>query len=147
VLPHQIFGRSHSGAGGLHAADLARALGLRAAFKIPGRVGDSPLVGCRVYADDNEGTAAATGDGELGTNCCTSISIVHLMARGAAPQNTCIDLLHYMVKADPRNKDGEVALIAINTRGKIGAAGMNDSFHLRYPLWRNYKSHLLESSN
>ena len=63
------------------------------AFKIPGRVGDSPLVGCGVYADDNVGAASATGDGDLMTNYCTSISIVHLMARGASPQDACVELL------------------------------------------------------
>lgn len=56
------------------------------AWKIPGRVGDSPLVGCGVYADDNVGAASATGDGDLMTNYCTSVSIVHSMARGASPR-------------------------------------------------------------
>jgi isoaspartyl peptidase/L-asparaginase-like protein (Ntn-hydrolase superfamily) len=115
------------------------------AFKLPGRVGDSPLVGCGVYADDNVGAASATGDGDLMTNYCTSISIVHLMARGVAPQDACMDLLKHMVKTDERNKDGEVAVIAINTRGEIGAACMNDSFHLKYALWQNGESQLLES--
>jgi N4-(beta-N-acetylglucosaminyl)-L-asparaginase len=115
------------------------------AFKIPGRVGDSPLVGCGVYADDNVGTASATGDGDLMTNYCTSVSIVHLMERGASPQDACMDLLKHMVKTDPKNKDGEVAVIAINTRGEIGAACMNDRFHLKYALWRNEESQLLES--
>jgi L-asparaginase/N4-(beta-N-acetylglucosaminyl)-L-asparaginase len=116
------------------------------AFKIPGRVGDSPLVGCGVYADDNVGAASATGDGDLMTNYCTSISIVHLMARGASPQDACMDLLKHMVKTDPQNKDGEVAVIAINPRGEIGAACMNDGFHLKYALWRNEESQLLESA-
>jgi L-asparaginase/N4-(beta-N-acetylglucosaminyl)-L-asparaginase len=116
------------------------------AFKIPGRVGDSPLVGCGVYADDNVGAASATGDGDLMTNYCTSISIVHLMARGASPQDACMDLLKHMVKTDPQNKDGEVAVIAINTRGEIGAACMNDGFHLKYALWRDDQSQLLESA-
>ena len=115
------------------------------AFKIPGRVGDSPLVGCGVYADDNVGAASATGDGDLMTNYCTSISIVHLMARGASPQDACMELLKHMVKTDPQNKDGAVAVIAINTRGEIGAACMNQGFHLKYALWRNEESQLLES--
>ena len=115
------------------------------AFKIPGRVGDSPLVGCGVYADDNVGAASATGDGDLMTNYCTSISIVHLMARGASPQDACMDLLKHMVKTDPQNKDGAVAVIAINTRGEIGAACMNEGFHLKYALWRNGESQLLDS--
>ncbi len=115
------------------------------AFKLPGRVGDSPLVGCGVYAEDNVGAASATGDGDLMTNYCTSISIVHLMARGASPQDACMELLTHMVKTDPQNKDGKVAVIAINTRGEIGAACMNDAFHLKYALWRDEVSQVLES--
>jgi N4-(beta-N-acetylglucosaminyl)-L-asparaginase len=115
------------------------------AWKIPGRVGDSPLVGCGVYADDNVGAASATGDGDLMTNYCTSVSIVHSMAHGASPQEACMELLRHMVKTDPRNKGGEVAVIAINTRGEIGAACMNEGFHLKYALWRNGESQLLES--
>jgi N4-(beta-N-acetylglucosaminyl)-L-asparaginase len=115
------------------------------AWKIPGRVGDSPLVGCGVYADDNVGAASATGDGDLMTNYCTSVSIVHSMAHGASPQEACMELLRHMVKTDPKNKGGEVAVIAINTRGEIGAACMNEGFHLKYALWRNGESQLLES--
>src|ERR1035437_1786653 len=105
------------------------------AFKIPGRVGDSPLVGCGLFADDNVGAASATGDGDLMTNYCTSISIVHFMARGASPQDACMELLRHMVKTDPRNKEGEVAVIAMNTRGEAGSASMNDRFHLKYAHW------------
>ena len=115
------------------------------AFKLPGRVGDSPLVGCGVYADDNVGAASATGDGDMMTNYCTSISIVHLMARGASPQDACMDLLKHMVKTDAQNEKAEVAVIAMNLRGEIGAASMNDGFHLKYALWRDGQSQLLES--
>jgi len=115
------------------------------AFKIPGRVGDSPLVGCGVYADNNVGAASATGDGDLMTNYCTSISIVHHMMHGASPQDACLELLRHMVKTDPKNRDTEVAVIAINTRGEIGAASMNSRFHLKYALWRNGESQLLDS--
>ena len=115
------------------------------AFKLPGRVGDSPLIGCGVYADDRVGAASATGDGDLMTNYCTSISIVHLMARGASPQDACMELLSHMTKTDPQNEKGQVAVIAINTGGEIGAASMNDGFHLKYALWRDGQSQLLES--
>jgi isoaspartyl peptidase/L-asparaginase-like protein (Ntn-hydrolase superfamily) len=115
------------------------------AFKIPGRVGDSPLIGCGVYADDNVGAASATGDGDLMTNYCTSISIVHLIARGASPQDACVELLRHMVKTDSQNRDSEVAVIALNSRGEIGAASMNDRFHLKYAHWRNEESQLLDS--
>jgi N4-(beta-N-acetylglucosaminyl)-L-asparaginase len=108
-------------------------------------VGDSPLVGCGVYADDNVGAASATGDGDLMTNYCTSISIVHFMARGALPLDACMELLKHMVKTDPQNKEAQVGVVAINTRGEIGAACINDGFHLKYALWRDGESQLLDS--
>jgi len=74
------------------------------AWKIPGRVADSPLVGCGYYADDRAGGASATGDGDLMTNYCTSVSIVQMMGRGATPQEACEELLRNMVKAEARNK-------------------------------------------
>jgi L-asparaginase/N4-(beta-N-acetylglucosaminyl)-L-asparaginase len=115
------------------------------AWKIPGRVGDSPLVGCGIYADDNVGAASATGDGDLMTNYCTSVSIVHSMARGATPQDACVGLLQHMVKTDPKNQEGGVGVIAINTRGEIGAASMQSKFRLQYALWRDGESKLLEA--
>jgi N4-(beta-N-acetylglucosaminyl)-L-asparaginase len=114
-------------------------------WKIPGRVGDSPLVGCGVYADDSVGAASATGDGDLMTNYCTSVSIVHMLARGMSPQDACNELLHHMVKTISANKDAECAVIAMNNRGEIGATSMNNKFHLKYALWRNDESQLLDS--
>jgi N4-(beta-N-acetylglucosaminyl)-L-asparaginase len=115
------------------------------AWKIPGRVADSPLVGCGLYADDNAGGASATGDGDLMTNYCTSISIVRMMERGASPQEACNDLLRHMVKTDPKNKESQSAVIAMNPRGEVGAASMNAQFHLQYALWQNGRSQLLDS--
>ena len=115
------------------------------AWKIPGRVGDSPLVGCGVYADDNVGAASATGDGDLMTNYCTSVSIVHYMARGASPQDACTELLQHMVKTDLRNRTGEVCVIALNNRGEVGAASMKSTYRLKYALWRDGKSELLDA--
>jgi N4-(beta-N-acetylglucosaminyl)-L-asparaginase len=115
------------------------------AWKIPGRVADSPLVGCGVFADDNAGAASATGDGDLMTNYCTSVSIVHLMARGATPEEAASDVLRNMVKTIPANKDGECAVIAMNNRGEIGTASMNAKFHLQYALWRDGESKMADS--
>jgi len=115
------------------------------AWKIPGRVGDSPLVGCGVYADDNVGAASATGDGDLMTNYCTSISIVNFMARGASPQEACLELLQHMAKTDPANRSRDVCVIALNNRGEIGAAAMHKAYRLKYALWRAGESQLLDS--
>jgi len=115
------------------------------AWKIPGRVGDSPLVGCGVYADDNVGAASATGDGDLMTNYCTSVSIVHNMARGASPQDACADLLRHMVKTVPENRSAFACVIAISQRGEIGAASMNAEPKFQYALWRSGQSQLVNA--
>jgi N4-(beta-N-acetylglucosaminyl)-L-asparaginase len=67
------------------------------------------------------------------------------MARGASPQDACMELLKHMVKTDPQNQQAQVAVIAINKRGKIGTACLNEGFQLKYALWRNGESQLLES--
>ena len=115
------------------------------AWKIHGRVGDSPLIGCGVYADDNVGAASATGDGDLMTNYCTSVSIVHNMARGASPQDACVELMQHMAKTDPKNRSAFVCVIAINNRGAIGAASMNAPPKFQYALWSNGQSQMVNS--
>ncbi len=117
------------------------------AWKIPGRVADSPLVGCGYYADDRAGGASATGDGDLMSNYCTSVSIVQMMARGASPQEACEELLRDMVKAEAKNKEAACAVIAMNNRGEVGAASMNAQFHLQYALWKSGSGQMLESRN
>jgi N4-(beta-N-acetylglucosaminyl)-L-asparaginase len=115
------------------------------AWKIHGRVGDSPLIGCGVYADDNVGAASATGDGDTMTNYCTSVSIVHNMARGASPQDACADLLKHMVKTDPHNRSVMACVLAINNRGDIGAASVRASDKFQYALWQNGESKLVDA--
>jgi len=117
------------------------------AWKIPGRVADSPLVGCGYYADDRAGGASATGDGDLMTTYCTSVSIVQMMGRGASPQEACEELLRDMVKAESRNKEAACAVIAMSTRGEVGAASMNAQFHLQYALWKSGQGQMLESKD
>ncbi len=115
------------------------------AWKIHGRVGDSPLVGCGVYADDNVGGASATGDGDIMTNYCTSVSIVHNMARGASPQDACVDLIKHMAATDPRNREAFICVIAIDNRGRAGAASMNAGPKFQYAIWQNGTSKMADA--
>jgi isoaspartyl peptidase/L-asparaginase-like protein (Ntn-hydrolase superfamily) len=112
------------------------------AFKIPGRVADSPLVGCGLYADDNAGAAAATGDGDVMTNYCTSFFIVMLMARGRSAQDACEACLRHMAKSDPRSKEIQAAVIAIDKHGRTGAASMRAADRFQYGVWRDGASQL-----
>lgn len=107
------------------------------AWKIPGRVADSPLVGCGYYADDAAGAASATGNGDVMTNYCTSAFIVQQMARGAHPQDACNECMRLMARTAPNLHDDMYCVIAINPRGEIGVASMNSKQPLRYAYWRN----------
>lgn len=112
------------------------------AFKIPGRVADSPLVGCGLYADDNIGAASATGDGDVMTNYCTSFFIVMLMGQGHSPQSACEACLRHMAKTDPESTRIQAGVIAINNRGEVGAAQMRKDSHFQFGVWRNGKAAL-----
>ncbi len=107
------------------------------AWKIPGRVADSPLVGCGYYADDAAGAASATGNGDVMANYCTSMFIVRRMAQGAHPQEACDDLMRLMAKTAPNLHDDMYCVIAIDPNGEIGAASMNSKQPLQYAVWRN----------
>ena len=107
------------------------------AWKISGRVADSPLVGCGYYADDAAGAASATGDGDVMANYCTSAFIVRRMAQGAHPQEACDDVMRTMAKTAPNLHDDMYCVIAINPSGEIGAASMNAKKSLQYAVWRD----------
>lgn len=107
------------------------------AWKIPGRVADSPLVGCGFYADDQAGAASATGNGDVMTDYCTSFFIVSRMAAGAHPQEACDDCLRFMAKSAPNLREDMYCVIAIDPGGRVGAASMNAKQPLKYALWQN----------
>lgn len=105
--------------------------GLR--FKHPGRVGDSPIVGSGLYADDRAGAAAATGDGDHIQRYCLSFLVVELMRGGAAPMDACRQaLLRYRAShSGPPTR--EVSLIALSPEGETGAATLRERFP--YGVW------------
>lgn len=106
------------------------------ALKLPGRVGDSPLVGAGFYADDVSGAAVATGCGEYIMRGCLSFRIVELMAAGATAQEACeegllglIKRLRNSVTLDDAQEDGKkMAVLAIDKNGCVGAAANHGDF-------------------
>jgi len=69
------------------------------AWKIPGRVGDSPIVGAGMFCDNDIGAAGATGRGEAAIQTCCAHSIVELMARGMTPTEACLEALRRIARA------------------------------------------------
>lgn len=106
------------------------------AWKIPGRVADSSLVGCGLYADDTVGAAVGTGDGDVMTNYCLSFFVVVLMGQGLSPQRACEESLRHMARTDPKTTSIQAAVIAVNNRGGVGAAQMRTDSHFQYGVWR-----------
>jgi L-asparaginase/N4-(beta-N-acetylglucosaminyl)-L-asparaginase len=99
------------------------------AFKIPGRVGDSPLVGAGGYADAEVGAACATGVGEEVIRTCGSFAIVEAMRNGQSPQQAAESVLRRLVRRrGDQLGDSQVAYIAMRRDGEIGAACLRPDF-------------------
>ena len=96
-------------------------------YKIPGRVGDSPIIGAGLYVDNEVGAAAATGRGEDVIKACSSFYMVMRMKDGRTPQQACEDAMKLIVdkykKVNPNFFPGET-FRAINKRGEVGICNM-----------------------
>ena len=98
------------------------------AYKLPGRVGDSPIIGSGLYVDNRIGGAAATGTGEEIMKYCISFSAVEHMRRGMSPGEACVEAVRRMVETDLENRNTGVGVVALNKHGEYGAAGMKKGF-------------------
>ena len=98
------------------------------AGKLPGRVGDSPILGSGLYVDNEVGAAGATGVGENIMRHCASRMIVERMRQGMHPQAACEAVLHEMAKNDPRGYALDACFIALDKQGRFGAAASNQTF-------------------
>ncbi|MDO8585818.1 MAG: N(4)-(beta-N-acetylglucosaminyl)-L-asparaginase [Armatimonadota bacterium] len=113
------------GAGGLCAGTSTSGI----AYKLPGRVGDTPLVGCGLYCDQLAGAAAATGPGEVIMRYVVSFRIVEEMRRGAPPHEACLSALGWIASENPRTGEQPlIGVIALNPSGEWGAAGSQPGF-------------------
>lgn len=94
------------------------------AFKIPGRVGDSPLIGAGLYVDNDIGAAGSTGRGEEVIKICGAHTIVENMRRGMSPVDACLDALKRIVNKYKGRPDFQVKFYALNKKGEYGCAGI-----------------------
>lgn len=103
------------------------------AFKMHGRVGDSPIIGAGLYVDNEIGAATATGQGEEVIRIAGSHLVVELMRQGKSPQKACEEAVDRIVKLTKlRNKnlkDIQVGFIALNKKGEYGAYCIQSGFN------------------
>ena len=100
------------------------------AFKVPGRVGDSPIIGHGLYVDQEAGAAAATGNGELVMGTCGSFLAVEMMRRGASPLEALCEALGRIARRFEIGPDHQVAMIAMTPGGhEWASAALKPGFH------------------
>lgn len=103
------------------------------AWKIPGRVGDSPIIGAGQYTDNDVGAAGSTGRGEANILACGGFLTVEGMRRGLRPTDACLETLKRVVRLTPPRllKGGRptfnLSFYAVNKRGELGAASLYPS--------------------
>ncbi|MEM6257693.1 MAG: isoaspartyl peptidase/L-asparaginase [Planctomycetota bacterium] len=98
-------------------------------FKRPGRVGDSPIIGGGLYADDGGGCAASTGIGEELYRHAVSVRVSDTMRAGASAADATRAVLSGMLERDPKNAERGLSILAIDRQGGIGAATTRTDNH------------------
>jgi N4-(beta-N-acetylglucosaminyl)-L-asparaginase len=102
-------------------------------FKIPGRVGDSPIIGAGLYVDNDVGAAGSTGRGEANILNCGSFQVVNFMSRGFSPEEACFKTLERIAEKSKLlphllNEKGlprfGLNFYAVNKKGEYGGASM-----------------------
>lgn len=99
------------------------------AWKLRGRVGDSPIIGAGLYVDNEVGAATSTGVGEEVIRNAGSFLVVELMRRGRSPQDACREAVARIVRRKPAAaKSLQVGFLALNKRGDVGAWAIQKGF-------------------
>lgn len=99
------------------------------AYKMHGRIGDSPIIGAGLFVDDEVGAATATGLGESIIRICGSFLIVELMRQGRSPQEACEEAVRRLVAKNKNIKDIQAGFLAINKDGEVGAYAVHPGFN------------------
>lgn len=99
------------------------------AYKMRGRVGDSPVIGAGLFVDNEVGAATATGVGEEVIRCVGSHLVVELMRNGLSPEDACKEAVMRIVKKSPaKSKEIQVGFLAMNKKGEYGAYALQKGF-------------------
>ena len=99
------------------------------AYKIHGRVGDSPIIGAGLFVDNEIGAATSSGLGEEVIRICGTHTVVEYMRNGFSPEQACKKACERIVKRDPEKaKTLQVGFLAMNKKGEYGAYAIQKGF-------------------
>jgi N4-(beta-N-acetylglucosaminyl)-L-asparaginase len=118
------------------------------AWKLHGRVGDSPMIGAGLYVDGEIGGAASTGRGEECIRACGSFLIVEMMRMGLTPKDACrvaCERVYKLNLLSSHNRDHlfQVGFVALNKKGEYGAFSVRQGF--QYAVFTDGKNTLIDS--
>jgi len=108
------------------------------AFKMRGRVGDSPIIGAGLFVDNEVGAATSSGVGEEVIRICGTHTVIEQMRFGRSPEQACREAIRRIVKRDPAKAQGvkatdddpgmQVGFLAISKAGAVGAFSVQRGF-------------------
>lgn len=99
------------------------------AFKVHGRVGDSPIIGAGLFVDNEVGAATSSGVGEEVIRICGTHLVVEFMRQGYSPEQACKKAVERIVKRDKvKAKTLQVGFLALNKKGEYGAYAIQKGF-------------------
>jgi len=99
------------------------------AYKMHGRVGDSPIIGAGLFVDNEVGAATSTGVGEEVIRIVGSHLVVELMRQGLSPEAACKQAVERIIKRDEQKARGlQVGFLALNKKGEFGSYAIQKGF-------------------
>ncbi len=115
------------------------------AYKMAGRVGDSPIIGAGLFVDNEIGGATATGMGEEVVRTVGSFLVVELMRQGKSPQEACETAVKRIIHKNKDNLDFQIGFIAINKKGETGGYCIHPGFSYRVYSEEGHKNNVSAS--
>lgn len=116
------------------------------AFKMRGRIGDSPIIGAGMYSDNEVGAAAATGLGELVLKTLGSFLLVEEMRRGKHPQKAAETVVRRLAQKYPKAAaENQVGYVAIDRKGRYGAFSLQPGFN--YSVYQRDQNLVFEAGS
>lgn len=115
------------------------------AYKMRGRVGDSPIIGAGLYVDNEVGAATSSGLGEAVIKVCGSFLIVELMRQGYSAQEACEEAIKRICSKNKNYKEFQVGFLAVARSGEIGAFAIQPGF--TYSLYKNGENKVYKSAS
>lgn len=116
------------------------------AYKMHGRVGDSPVIGAGLFVDNEVGAAAATGVGEEVIRIVGSHLVVELMRQGYKPEAACKAAVERIIRKNPEKaKTLQVGFVALNKKGEYGAYSLQKDFTMAVRNAKEEKAYKVKS--